>query len=46
MDVCEFQASLVYIVSSRQPGICREALSINKMIDDDDEEEDICRMNG
>jgi hypothetical protein len=26
-DLCEFEASLVYIVSSRKPGIGRENLS-------------------
>jgi hypothetical protein len=32
IDLCEFQASLVYIVSSRQSGLCSETLSINKIM--------------
>lgn len=27
MAICEFEASLVYIVSPGQPGLCRMALS-------------------
>ena len=30
MDFCEFKASLVYIVSSRKPGLYKETLAKNK----------------